>query len=553
MPDSHTQTLRSKMRGEGVGPTERVTPWPDVTDLSSPPSTQSGLQRTRQLTRLEGQSPTIFEPVLRAWTEKNPDWDKEWRIPLAYSRTVVDKNDIPRLNENEFLNDNLINFYLQYLRDKLEKENPAVAKRVYFHNSFFYEKLKPTKGRIINYDGVKKWTAKVDLLAYDYIVVPVNENLHWWVAIICNAPKLLDRTAETETCHEETIRAEQRDGSGKLLPMHYEIEDSDDDVVATPDPASGTKQTTTKTPRQSPQAASMTVDLGQMSLEIQETPELISSIEVRTSPANSAHSGDDDDVEEIFSDNLLRKRVKAKRGPPPRKHDPKSLRIVTLDSLDTSHSQTVNHLKQYLIAEIKEKKEVDLEDPGSLGMTAKHIPLQWNHCDCGVFLLGYVQEFVKDPDAFIAGILLKEMPIWGVDAPALRNDLRALILKLQSQYQLHEEKKRKTRAENRRLKAAEGAQGTAREAVNFRATPSSASPPPADLPGGTPSDNQSAALGRYPPSSQSHSPDMPTAGKPDPSATTTVERDDVERPFETLQRGSSSTELAKLRVTEQLH
>ncbi|KAH8908703.1 hypothetical protein BR93DRAFT_498250 [Coniochaeta sp. PMI_546] len=125
-------------------------------------------------------------PILDRWTEVNPEWDKDWRLPLTFHRTMVDKDDIPRLDEGQCLNDNIIGFYLKYLQIQAEKQRPETSKRIYFHNSFFYSKLKPSTGRHINYDGVKNWTAKVDIFAYDYIVVPVNEHFHWWVAIICN-------------------------------------------------------------------------------------------------------------------------------------------------------------------------------------------------------------------------------------------------------------------------------------------------------------------------------------------------------------------------------
>jgi sentrin-specific protease 7 len=132
------------------------------------------------------------------WTDLNPDWSKEWRSSIIYpptgeNRARVDKQDVGRLNEGEFLNDNLIVFYLRWLQCQLEKGKPRTAKRIFFHkNSFFYSKLtSPEKGmRGLNYAAVERWT-KDDLLHYDYIIVPVNEHMHWYVAIICNAPKLL--------------------------------------------------------------------------------------------------------------------------------------------------------------------------------------------------------------------------------------------------------------------------------------------------------------------------------------------------------------------------
>ena len=45
------------------------------------------------------------------------------------------------------------------------------------------------------YARVRKWTARVDLFSKDFIVVPVNQSLHWSLVIICHlgeAERLLD-------------------------------------------------------------------------------------------------------------------------------------------------------------------------------------------------------------------------------------------------------------------------------------------------------------------------------------------------------------------------
>jgi sentrin-specific protease 7 len=42
---------------------------------------------------------------------------------------------------------------------------------------------------------VRKWTAHVDLFSKDFIVLPVNQSLHWSLVIICHmgaAERLLD-------------------------------------------------------------------------------------------------------------------------------------------------------------------------------------------------------------------------------------------------------------------------------------------------------------------------------------------------------------------------
>ena len=48
------------------------------------------------------------------------------------------------------------------------------------------------------YARVRKWTAHVDLFSKDFIVLPVNQSLHWSLVIMCNmsaAERLLDERA----------------------------------------------------------------------------------------------------------------------------------------------------------------------------------------------------------------------------------------------------------------------------------------------------------------------------------------------------------------------
>lgn len=152
------------------------------------------------------------------WTATHPGWEKSWKNSVVYPpqgkyKATVDMKDIERLDEGEYLNDNLIEFYIRWLERHAVQANPGLAKRVFFMNSFFYSRLTTAKPgqRGINYEAVQRWTSKVDLLSYDYIVVPVNESKHWYVAIICNAPKLVPRTGSSDP---EIIESSQPQGDG---------------------------------------------------------------------------------------------------------------------------------------------------------------------------------------------------------------------------------------------------------------------------------------------------------------------------------------------------
>jgi sentrin-specific protease 7 len=379
------------------------------------------------------------------WTEIHPDWDKNWRLPLSFHRTAVEKDDIARLDEGQCLNDNIIGFYLKYLQVQAEQQRPETSKRIYFHNSFFYSKLKPTSGRQINFDGVKNWTAKVDIFSYDYIIVPVNEHFHWWVAIICNPGKLDSTVAENavgspdsnddleevmavSSTADAVARSPQRDNSVVVVQDRRPVSEDKEDVRHREDsfkiPVSGDEG-----------------DIKTTQLDKGSEVAMVVGDDAATAPAKSS------------APQRGRKRGRKSVGGAQRKYNPAEPRIITLDSLGASHSPVCTHLKQYLIAEFKDKKGKDVEyNQSSIGMRATNIPEQDNFCDCGVYLLKYVAEFLGEPDKFIQSILLREGREWDFDASKMRDGIRQLIFDLHEPYQKEQEdaKRQKAQAKRRR-------------------------------------------------------------------------------------------------------
>lgn len=413
----------SGQQQRGHGNTEidlRTSSHPNGCDV---PRSQRSLRSTKLATR---SSP----PPPERWTETNRDWSREWKTDLVYERTTVGKGDVERLDEGQLLNDEIISFYIKYLHKQLEQNDEQLASKVYVFNSFFWDKLKPKRGDI-NYDGVKNWTSKVDLLSFDYIIVPINENAHWYLAIICNAKGLLQKE-------------EPNSEAGVAVPK----EDCD-------------------------QAGDVTKSLT--------TDESVSKIAVDVSHI----SIDDDSVDskaEQPGENGKSPTAKgskaSKKGSSPRKYDPRTPRVITLDSLGGPHSSVVTALKRYLQSEIKHKKGLDIEAPVSFGTTARDIPCQQNFTDCGVYLLGYMQEFMKDPNRFTSRILQSEKRDWDVNAPALRSGIRELILKLQKEYQGKENQIRRQKA----LAAKNQAPSKPQTSVTSASKQSTASGRPAERP-----------------------------------------------------------------------
>lgn len=393
------------------------------------------------------------EPELPSWTASNPDWEQRWRNSIIFpthgkSRAIVDKADIERLNEGQFLNDNIIIFYLRYLQHKLETELPDQAQRIYFQNTFFFDKLKPTKtGGPINYDSVKSWTSKVDLFTKDYIVVPINEYSHWYVAIIYNAPKLVTGKTESSDTHthpQDSIVIEDDGRPPQVESIHETLDQAGEDSSAQNEVEAGISRMSIHSSdivETEAKQAGVTKDHASPEATEASRDDTVNLTQGPDDPSPAAEHA------QQSSGSFSRKRAAKKQSSGPRKYDPDQPRIITLDSLGGAHSPACNFLKQYLVAELKDKKGIEIPIPGALGMTAKNNPLQFNYCDCGLYLLGYIEAFLRDPDSFTRNILQHEQIQWDLDPSNLRNRIRGVLFELQEQQQkredAHKEEKRK--------------------------------------------------------------------------------------------------------------
>ena len=102
------------------------------------------------------------------------------------------------LEENVFLNDSVIDFFLKWLQ--FSRLNIKDRNRTHIFSTFFYKRLTMrTKYNYISqadtenasnraqmrYDRVKRWTKNVNIFEKDFVIVPINQHSHWFVAVIC--------------------------------------------------------------------------------------------------------------------------------------------------------------------------------------------------------------------------------------------------------------------------------------------------------------------------------------------------------------------------------
>ncbi|KAK6805496.1 hypothetical protein RDI58_003281 [Solanum bulbocastanum] len=119
----------------------------------------------------------------------------------------ISKRDVDLLKPKTFVNDTIIDFYIMYLKNKMNLEEKD---RFHFFNSFFFRKLadldrdpsKACEGRAA-FLRVRRWTTKVNLFGKDFIFIPVNFSLHWSLIVICHP-------GEVVTFREEEMEKSSR-------------------------------------------------------------------------------------------------------------------------------------------------------------------------------------------------------------------------------------------------------------------------------------------------------------------------------------------------------
>ncbi|KAI2793937.1 hypothetical protein POX_a00525 [Penicillium oxalicum] len=378
-------------------------------------------RETRTMTR-RSRGLTASDPLATSDTSdlalQHDPFRKNWKKPLVYPKVgkkkeEVNVDDRDRLRENQLLNDNLIAFYIRFLQDHLDRTRPDVAKRVYFFNSYFFATLTNKGPREINYDAVEKWTRNVDLFSYDYIVVPINQSAHWYVAIICNLPRLVQDAAGSP----EPSTSYHREKTPPQLPANdaEEIAESlEPEVMPAPSgPSDGEPEKTASTSPPSEKTMqsldSITTKDRTKTISKEEPPTPVPG-GVEAEPV-SARKALGSGQERSTSKQPGKSKPKKRRGGV--KLNPGQTAIITFDSLDAPRSPTVKLLREYICREAASKRRMEISNPNMeiKGMRAQNIPLQPNYSDCGLYLLAYLENFARNPDRFVTRVLQREMTV----------------------------------------------------------------------------------------------------------------------------------------------
>uniref|UniRef100_A0A3Q2XPU1 SUMO specific peptidase 6a n=1 Tax=Hippocampus comes TaxID=109280 RepID=A0A3Q2XPU1_HIPCM len=318
--------------------------------------------------------------------------------PPAKGGISVTNEDLHCLNDGEFLNDVIIDFYLKYLvLEKLKKED---AQRIHVFSSFFYKRLtQREKGSVPDrsnnlpihkrkHNRVKTWTRHVDLFDKDFIFVPINESAHWYLAVICFPGA---------------------DPPPEELPEHCRPLSPDTDVL---DPAAAAGRSPPRDPplqEALPERHALAPDLQQIGL--------------RYADEDGALTSDEQSSSQVLAPTLRLSRARLTSC------------ILIMDSLrGPARSTVVKTLREYLEVEWEVRKGSRRTfGKDVMKGSSPRVPQQDNFSDCGVYVLQYVESFFENP------IVNFQLPInlseWFPQQRmrSKRQEISGLILHIQAQ------------------------------------------------------------------------------------------------------------------------
>lgn len=178
---------RLRTRSNPIPPGEDDSHPQDLEQLGTARPTRKSARNTyqKEVVEIPKPEPTPFPPQT---------WNATLNFPFVWQGTteLLGASSLRTLNHDEFLNDEIINFHLAYVKGRLAKENPEFARKVHITNTYFFTAFSTkTETGKFSYEKVKKWTKNANLFQKDLIFIPINEKYHWFVAVVCNLPAAL--------------------------------------------------------------------------------------------------------------------------------------------------------------------------------------------------------------------------------------------------------------------------------------------------------------------------------------------------------------------------
>lgn len=408
------------------------------------------------------------------------------------------------------MNDTLIDFGLRYLMEDIAKRDPTLRDEIYVFSSFFYKRFTEKKrDRKQSYEFVKKWTTRVDIFSKRFLVVPINESLHWYLAVVTNPFLAIPRVPDTEYILRSPsgsgeTRTNNETAADSLSTSTSGIDTVMDKLQNSPTPNLAERHTfDVQDQRSRPEKQGDTPteeEVRALSADSESgtllggghgrrkgTPIMIGS--TFTTPVEtespeivpkekeqvplSSNSPTQGELPEGSSH--MRHRHLRSNGPIDPAHTfdlcqrsslPDTQRskqkswlennavVLIFDSLGGKHSSVRTVMRDYLSFEYKDKHSGTLD---AKQMELQYIdvamPLQSNYSDCGLYLLYAFDRFFQAPHLFMEEVIPsrnREHSLWNAsEAVTRRKWWKEEVLSLAKQWEHTQEQKRKFRREQK--------------------------------------------------------------------------------------------------------
>ncbi|CAO3647615.1 unnamed protein product [Cunninghamella echinulata] len=121
---------------------------------------------------------------------------------VSQSKTaIVEYKDIYKLYPETWLNDEIINFYMELLTKRSNEQSSSSLSSIHCFNTFFCSTLRDQ-----GYDKVRRWTKKVDIFDKELLLIPINYSYHWTLGVIDMAKKTVAVYDSLNGNHDSTIQ-----------------------------------------------------------------------------------------------------------------------------------------------------------------------------------------------------------------------------------------------------------------------------------------------------------------------------------------------------------
>ena len=131
------------------------------------------------------------------------------------TQIILYGHDLNCLRDGQYLNDNIMNFYLKYYQHNGDFcQNESILDRIHIYDTLFSNNLLKISSRkryifpnnLVAYTStpfeetyqkvLKRWTKDVDIFSKDFLIIPLIKDSHWFLAILCYIGNLIPPKSE---------------------------------------------------------------------------------------------------------------------------------------------------------------------------------------------------------------------------------------------------------------------------------------------------------------------------------------------------------------------